>query len=187
MSRKPLKISKNFDVKFEDLQIWFCTCFRYLSRFFFNISKKLFLKKALPGARVIKHVLTWIEIRLKHLSKLGFESLPWTAQSGLYFPKIRGGWVFFDIFRAPVSQKTVRYTKMLAASKVLKYKRPTKFTLNMFSISLPVFEIYRTRVYQKQFGDIKTDLEVLALLFCLRENEFNTLFCDCWLVYTWVN
>ena len=83
--------------------------------------KKNDFEKRLSGARGQKNVLTWVKTRLKYLCYLEIESLPWTAQSGQYFPKITGGGVF-TFFWTPVTQKQYEISKCAKEVKYCKFK-----------------------------------------------------------------
>ena len=80
-----------------------------ISNDFSDILKKTVFEKSLSGARGRKNVLTWVKTRLKYLSYLGIESLPWAAQSRYYFPKIRGGGVFYVFLDPHISKNGSRY------------------------------------------------------------------------------
>jgi len=116
--------------KSKDLQIWFYTLFRYLQRFLRYFEKKMFLKKVCPGLGVEK--TSWRGSKYVQNGCFNWESsLPCTAQSGQYFPKIRGGGVFCA-FSNPYISIMVGNIKMCPGSKLLLIKWPTNIGIIHF-------------------------------------------------------
>jgi len=119
VSQKQFEISKctkgvNY-WKFQDLQIWFDTFFRYLIRFLRYFEKKMFFEKTLSDAWFLRFPKTfWIGSNNVFFSFFYCweSSLPWTARSrDNVSAKLGVGWgCFLDISSLCIS-KTVGHIK----------------------------------------------------------------------------